>query len=124
MVNGVGDRGLRIWGIILEVSDDFAKLGEDLSLTEREFGIFRLIIEGDDHVLNLKKMGEEVWQCTERSGQRYLVTPEEVVSVSVLDSVPGVEELCDAVLPDMVGVLACLVPSERCSKIQETHGVR
>lgn len=49
---------LRIWGIILEASDDFAEPGEDLSLTEREFGVFCLVIKGDDHVLDLK-MSEE-----------------------------------------------------------------
>lgn len=59
----------------------------------------------------------------EDASGRYLVAPEELVTVPVLDSVPGVEKLGDAVLPDMGGVLACLVPSERCPEIQKAHGV-
>lgn len=49
---------LRSWGVTLEVGDDFAELGENLSLTKREFRIFCLVIKGDDHVLDLKKMSE------------------------------------------------------------------
>ena len=50
---------LRIWGIALEVRDNFAELGEDLSLAQREFRIFCLVIKGDDHVLNLKRCKRE-----------------------------------------------------------------
>lgn len=44
--------------------------------------------------------------------------------MSVLDSIPGMKELGDTMLPDMIGICACLVPCEWCSEIQETHGVK
>ena len=50
---------LRNWDIILDVNDAFAEFGEDFSLTERNFCIFCHVIEGNDHVFDLVKAGEE-----------------------------------------------------------------
>lgn len=41
-----------------------------------------------------------------------LVAPEKFVSVSILVSVPDMEELGDTMLPDMVSIFTCLVPCE------------
>ena len=42
----------------------------------------------------------------------YLVAPEELISVPVLDSVPCVQELSDTMGSDVVGELFCVFPGE------------
>ena len=46
------------------------------------------------------------------SRSEYLVAPEELVSVPVLDSIPCMQELGDAMGPDVVGELLRVFPSE------------
>jgi hypothetical protein len=53
---------LRVWGIVLEFTDDLTEFGKDLCLTERKFGILRFIVEDDDHVLDLgRRYGKMEW---------------------------------------------------------------
>ncbi len=53
---------------------------------------------------------------------KYLVSPQQLVATSVLEAIPDVQELCDPVCPDVIGVLFGLIPGERCAERQETHG--
>ena len=46
----------------------------------------------------------------------YLVAPEELISMPVLDSVPCMEELSDTMGSDVVGELLCVSPGERGTK--------
>lgn len=51
----------------------------------------------------------------------HLIAPQELVTMSVLEAVPDVQKLGNAVVPYVVGVLLGLVPCKRSSKIKETH---
>lgn len=42
----------------------------------------------------------------------YLVTPHELISLPVLETVPDVEELSYAVRPNVISVLFCVIPSQ------------
>ena len=52
----------------------------------------------------------------------YLVTPEELVAIAVLETIPDVQKLRDAVCSDVIGVLSGLIPGERCPEEEEAHG--
>jgi len=46
----------------------------------------------------------------------YLITPEEIISEPVLDSVPCIQELFDAMGPDVASELLCVFPGEGGTK--------
>ena len=59
-----------------------------------------------------------VRQCAVGVVGTHLVAPEEDIALAVLEALPGVEELGDAVVADVVGVLLGLVPGQRGAEIQ------
>ena len=46
----------------------------------------------------------------------YLVAPEELISVPVLDPIPCMQELCDTMEPDVVDELFRVLPGERSTE--------
>ncbi len=54
-------------------------------------------------------------------GWTNLVTPEQLVTGAVLQSVPDVQKLSDSVVSNMIGVFFRFIPGQRSAKIQETH---
>ncbi len=52
----------------------------------------------------------------------YLISPQQLVPVSIFELIPDVQELCDPMFPNVIRVLLGVVPCERCSERQETHG--
>lgn len=57
-------------------------------------------------------------------GETDLVPPEEPIACAVLEAVPDVEQLLDAVFADVVGVLFRFGPGQRRSEREQTHLVR
>lgn len=51
----------------------------------------------------------------------YLISPKQLVAISILETVPYTQELGDTVYANMICILFCLVPRERRSEIQQTH---
>lgn len=91
-----------IVGLLGEVIDDAPELLEDLRLPQGEFRGPGGVIEGDDHILDL-------------------VAPEKLVALAILETSPGMEELGDAMVADVVGVLGRLLPGERGANVEQTH---
>lgn len=54
----------------------------------------------------------------------YLVSPEQLVAAAILEAVPYVQELGDAMCPDVVCVLFCIIPGEGGAERQEAHARR
>ena len=53
--------------------------------------------------------------------QTHLVAPEELVSASVLETIPDVQKLGDAMGPDMIRIRFCLIPGQGSAEIEKTH---
>jgi hypothetical protein len=53
--------------------------------------------------------------------REYLVSPQKLITMPVLQTTPSVYKLLDAMGPYMVCEVLCLVPVERGSERQETH---
>jgi len=51
----------------------------------------------------------------------YLVSPQEFVAGSIPNCVPGVEELGDTMVPDMVCILFRVFPGKRSTKVEQSH---
>lgn len=51
----------------------------------------------------------------------YLVTPKKLIAISVLETLPKVDQLSDAVLLDVRSMLLAVFPSERGAENQESH---
>lgn len=51
-------------------------------------------------------------ECGMTNRVEYLVTPHELISLPVLETVPDVEELSYAVRPNVISVLFCVIPSQ------------
>lgn len=43
----------------------------------------------------------------------HLIAPEQFVALAVLESIPGVQELCDAMVSNVIRILLGLFPGER-----------
>jgi len=51
----------------------------------------------------------------------HLVPPQKLVAVPILDTIPYVQKLSDAMIAYMLCEMLCLVPVERSSKRKEAH---
>ena len=51
----------------------------------------------------------------------YLVTPEQLITLSILESVPDIEKLCNAMSANMIRILFALLPVECSAQKEETH---
>lgn len=56
-----------------------------------------------------------------KSTPEYLVAPEELISASVFDSIPSMQELGDSMGPNVVSELFCVFPDEGSTERQKTH---
>ena len=75
--NGEGKRekgDVRLAAIGLDVAHDGLELCEDLSLTKRQFCVLFLIVESDDHVFDLGRIGvNSAFQQTQPSRNEWYV---------------------------------------------------
>ena len=99
------------------------QLRKDGGLAEREHGVFGVWVKLHDHVLDLELGGNEwPWRGDARVVAReYLVSPQKLITMPVLEMTPGVYKLVDAMAPHMVCEGLCFVPVERGSERQEAH---
>lgn len=51
----------------------------------------------------------------------YLVAPQKFITGSILNCVPGVEELGDTMMPNMVRILFRFFPGKRSTKVEQSH---
>ena len=142
----VGD--VRLATIGRNVAHDGLELRKDLGLAEGELDVLVLIVKRGDHVLDLRVrwsregagmekrriagMGEGEGACFSlarcargRHAERvrmYLVAPEQLVATPVLETIPDVQKLCDAVRPDVISVLFGFVPGKGRPEVEQTHG--
>lgn len=85
------------------------QLGQDIGLAEREYGIFGVCVELYDHVLDLQWAGDER-VCGEGESEEYLIPPEKLITLPVLETVPNIQELSDAVVSYVISIVFCLIP--------------
>lgn len=52
-------------------------------------------------------MDAEIWRERE---SRYLVSPEELITLPILETVPNIQELSDAVISYVICIVLCLIP--------------
>lgn len=57
----------------------------------------------------------------QRSAMANLVAPKELIAVAVLETIPGEEELGDAVIADVVCIFLGFFPGERRAHGEEAH---
>jgi hypothetical protein len=60
-------------------------------LAEREYGVFSVCVELYDHILDL-------------------ISPEKLITLPVLETVPNIQELSNAVVSYVVCIVLCLIP--------------
>jgi len=53
--------------------------------------------------------------------EEYLIPPEELITLPVLEMVPNVQELSNTVVSYVIRIVLSLIPAERSPKRQETH---